>query len=214
MSPVIIRGAGGNVESYGGLFEGHPHEITQLHQFRFRGVLQGKFVQGFIHLKNVPVIAWRGDIHLFELNPLQFAAMAAGVFAAGLLNQDTPDGFSGSRKKMRAVGILGVFIANHAQPGFMYQRRGLQGLVGRFAGHFGSSQFSQLIINQRQEFVCRLVITIFDDFQYVRNFTQSETSIKAYRGGEEKPGDEAEAVSPVEPVEKPFLIEALPKSAT
>ena len=47
----------------------------------------------------------------------------------------------------------------------MNQRGGLQGLAWGFLGHPGAGQFSQLLIDQRQQFLGRFSVALLDSFE-------------------------------------------------
>jgi hypothetical protein len=47
--PVIVGGAGGDAEDFGGFFEGQTYEVTEFHQFGFELVLSGKFIGSVVN---------------------------------------------------------------------------------------------------------------------------------------------------------------------
>ena len=44
-----------------------------------------------------------GQVQIFQVHPLLSAAMPHGASAAGFVNENSPHGLSGGRKKMRAI---------------------------------------------------------------------------------------------------------------
>ena len=72
--------------------------------------------------------------------------MPGGLFAAGVLDQDTPHGLGRRREEMLLAvpALAGVLF--EAQPSLMHQCRGLEGVAGRFARHVRRRQAPQLFI--------------------------------------------------------------------
>ena len=174
--PIIVGGAGGDAENFGGFLQSHPDEITQLHQFGFELVLSGEFVEGVIDGQELIVINWHRDFHAFNVHPLLIAAVTDRLFAAGLVNQDATHGLGGSGEEVRAVLKLRLtVIAHQTQPRLMHERGGLQSLVRRFVGHSRRRQFAQFAIDQRQQFIGGFGITVFDGLKYARDIAQSAT---------------------------------------
>ena len=66
-------------------------------------------------------------------------------------------------------GIVAI-VAGEAQPGLMHQRGGLQGVGGRFRPHFLGGQLAQLIIHQRQQFLCRHRVALLCALQNAGDF--------------------------------------------
>ena len=46
--PVIVRGAGGDVQQRGGFVDGQPGEIAEFYQFRFNRILCGELIERVI----------------------------------------------------------------------------------------------------------------------------------------------------------------------
>jgi hypothetical protein len=62
------------------------------------------------------------------------------------------------------------FAANQAQPGFVNQCRGLEGLAGGLLGQFSRCQLPKFFVNQREQFLGGLGVALlcgFDDLNRV-----------------------------------------------
>src|SRR5262249_23011861 len=105
---------------------------------------------------------WRGEIDLLNIYPHLTAAVAQGAFAASAVNEDAAHRLSGGGKEMGAPGELWVVVAHQPQPGFMHQRRGLQGISRGLIRHPGSCELAQLLINQREQFISRPGVAALD----------------------------------------------------
>ena len=168
MGPIIVGGAGGNSEDFGGFFEGHADEISQFYQFGFGLVLGGEFVERIIYRQQLIIVARGGKVHVLDVHALLSAAVAPRVFAAGVINQDAAHRLGCCGEEMSAVLEFRVFLADQTQPSFMNQRRRLERLSGSLVRHPGGCQFAQLLIDQREEFVSGLRIALLDSRQDAR----------------------------------------------
>jgi hypothetical protein len=177
--PVVVGGAGGDAQNFGRFLQGHADEITQLHQFSLNLVLNGEFVERLIHGEEFVVVTGRGNFHTLKVHALLVAAVAQGALAAGFVNQDAAHRLGGSAEEMGAAIELWIGLANQPQPGFMDERGGLQGLVGRFVRHFRRRELPQFSINQWQQFIGGLGVAMFDGLKYAgyvsdgRSYTRS-----------------------------------------
>ena len=150
MSPVVVSGARGYTQDLRRFLQCHANEVTELYQFGFSLVLRCQLVKRFVYGQKFLFVSRRRYLHSIQVDPLVFSTVAHRAFAAGVVDQDASHGLGRGGEKMCAIGKLRSIIPNETQPGFMHQCRGLQGLIGRFAGHLGNSQFPELIVDQRQ----------------------------------------------------------------
>jgi len=95
--------------------------------------------------------------------------MAQGMFPAGVVDQDPAHRLGGSAKEMGAAIPIRIFVSGQAQPGFMHQRRWLERVAGRFAGHFARGEPAQLPVNQRQQLIGGQGITVLDGMEQLRD---------------------------------------------
>ena len=105
-----IGGKLNRLQTSGFSFDLGPSIFTLPQVFRpiFEG--DGKQLEDYITLENL----YQGC-----------AAVAEGVFAARLVDEEAAHGLGGGGEEMGAVGELGIFSSYEAQPGFMDQRGGL-----------------------------------------------------------------------------------------
>ncbi len=184
VSPIIVRCALGNSERLRSFPQRHADEITQLYQFGFARVLRSQSVQRLMDGKHFVLGAFLCGQLLFIKRSANLApAMADGAFAPGFINENSAHGFSGRRKKMSPVGKFRRPVACQAQPCLMNQRRGLQGLAGRFSSHFFRRQLAQLFIDHRQQFVRRMEVAALDGFEDSCNVAQGGKTMKKIANG-------------------------------
>ena len=118
-----------------------------------------QLVQGIVHQQVFIVRSGSGKVDLLDVQALLAAAMLQARFAAGVFDQDAPHGFRRRRKKVGPVFPCLAAVADHPQPGFVHQRRGLERVAGGFPQHAGGGKISQFIIDQRQQLIRRLAFT-------------------------------------------------------
>jgi hypothetical protein len=61
--------------------------------------------------------------------------VTAGLFAAGVINENAPHGFSGGGEKVGAAIEVRIFAAYQTHPGFMHQGGGLKRMAWGFPRH-------------------------------------------------------------------------------
>ena len=148
VGPVALGHRLGNVEHLGGFFYRHTDEITELYQLGFLFVGRGKFFQDVVDREEqVIVLDRQPDIVQFDA-PLA-AAVTLGAFAARVIHQDTAHGFGRRGEEMIPVLPFPVLLPHKLKPGFVDERGWLEGLAGRFAGHFVGREFAKFLIDQR-----------------------------------------------------------------
>ena len=104
------------------------------------------------------IIAGGSHVHLVEVNPPLAPAVFEALLAAGVLHQDAPHRLGCRAKEVGAILKSPVLRPDQPQPSLMHQRGGLQGLARRFVGHLLRREFTQLHIDQRQEFLRRVLL--------------------------------------------------------
>jgi hypothetical protein len=109
-----------------------------------------------------------GDFDRLERDVFCAAAAALGEAAAGPIDEDPAHGFGGGGEEMCAVLPRRLRLAAEAEPRFVDECGGLQGLVGGFARHAGGGQLAQLIVNEGQQLVGRLDLAASDAAEEVR----------------------------------------------
>lgn len=138
-------------------------------------------IQRFIDCQQLIVGLGRGNVQILERDALLASSMPLGLLAARSIYQDPPHGFRRRRKKMTAAFEADIRIAREADPRFMHQRGGLQGLPRRFMRHFGGRELPQFVINQGQQLLRCFPISALRRFQDLCYFAD-KTSISILSG--------------------------------
>ena len=82
-------------------------------------------------------------------------------FVAGLFDQNPPHGLSGSCKEVPpAVPVLGLLNVHQPQVSLMDKGRRLERLAGLLLRHLLCRQFAQLVVDQRQELLGGVGVTL------------------------------------------------------
>ena len=79
--------------------------------------------------------------------------MAQGLFAPGIINENSAHGFGCGVEEMDASVPLDVLHSGKAQPGLVNEGGRLQSLARSFTGHFVGCQAPELVIDQRKQFL-------------------------------------------------------------
>jgi hypothetical protein len=104
---------------------------------------------------------------LIQLYTHALAATLAGVFAAGLVNEDAAHRFGGRGEKVAtAVPGLGLLRVHEPQIRLVNQCRGLQSLARLLLIQLRCRQLAQLVVNQRQELLSGVRVALLDSGQY------------------------------------------------
>src|SRR5262245_229613 len=146
------------------LIDREASENAELRELSSRRVVIGQQVKGVAQGKDVERGAVYRQIAVGNLPARQVAAPLSGLFAAGVLDEDSAPRLRGSCKEVTArIPSLGAPGAIYElEISLMYQRRGLQSLPRFLAGQLSRRQLPQLVIDQRQEFFGRLRISRLD----------------------------------------------------
>ena len=73
------------------------------------------------------------------------------MFAAGIVDENTPHGFGGGGEKLGAILPLRLLVTTETQPRFVNQRGGLKRLPGIFPREFLAGQNAQFFVKQTQQ---------------------------------------------------------------
>jgi hypothetical protein len=98
------------------------------------------------------------------------------LFFAGVIDQDAAHRLAGSGKKVGAILPTLLIASPEAQPGFMDQGSWLERVTPRLHRHFRAGQFSQFLVDKREQLSLRLRVTFFNgdqdasDVVHAKNF--------------------------------------------
>ena len=160
---MAIGSCGGNAQRFGRLVRREPGEVAQLHEF---GALTGPRQPACRVPRPGPatssVAASSADRSAID-SSTRLAATTAfqSVSSAGLSTRIRRIASAAAAKKWPRLSQCWTLLHIH-QPDvrLMHQRRGLQRLVRLLLGHFGSGQFPQFVVDQRQELLGRLTVRL------------------------------------------------------
>jgi len=102
--------------------------------------------------------------------------VSARAFAARPINEDSAHGFRGGRKEMSPAFETGILSTGEANPCFVNEGGGLQGLARHFTCHLGGGEPPQFSVNQRQQLVRGLAVTLLDRREHLREIVNRKGS--------------------------------------
>ena len=102
-----------------------------------------------------------------QVDAVQLAAPFQRLIAAGAFDEDPAHRFSRSGKEVAAAiprfpRLLIRLTGHQTQVGLMNQGRGLQRLAGLLLSQILGCEFTQLVVDQRQQLLRGLRIALFD----------------------------------------------------
>src|SRR5262245_43928237 len=103
VSPIGIRGSGGNVEDRRGLLDRQAAEVAQLNESGSPGVPEGQPAKRLVERQQVLGGLRGGDLVRFEGLGRAAAAALLTVFAAGVLDQDAAHGLGRGGEEVPAA---------------------------------------------------------------------------------------------------------------
>lgn len=168
VGPVALGCAVGDTQQVGRLLKGEAGEIFLFHELGLARVVGGEAIERLVDEKQLLVVPERrGDVEagVTGADLRELATMADGALAAGIVNQDTPHALGGGGEEMGTVGPLRLCVTAEAQPDFVDERGGLQGLAGRFVGQLGGGECAQLVVDERQQLRGRVRIVLPDPLE-------------------------------------------------
>ncbi len=133
---------------------------------------RGQSVERVIDGQEMVLVGGHGDVHVFDIHALQAAAVTAGEFAAGVVDEEMAHGLGGGGEEMGATIKGRVFAADEAHPDLMHQGGGLEGVTRRTVGHFIRRELAQFRIDQRQQLIGGLRIAVLDGLKNAGHVAQ------------------------------------------
>src|ERR1022692_1595251 len=115
------------------------------------------------------LVGWQGDVHVVKIHSLQPAAVTAGEFAAGVVNEEMAHGLAGGGEEMGAIFEGRIVASDEAQPDLMHQGGGLERVTRRAVRHLIRRELAQFSINQRQQLIGGLRVAALDGIKYAGN---------------------------------------------
>ncbi len=160
VGPVALGGARGDAEGLGGFLGGETDEVFLFHELGLAGVVGGEGFEGVVEEEDFGAVGLgRGEIEAGGVgaDAGEGAAVADGVFAAGVFDEDAVHGFGGGAEKVGAIRPRGLGIAAEAEPDLVHERGGLECLAGDLMGHLGGGgRFSPVNLWQDEGDVSRV----------------------------------------------------------
>jgi hypothetical protein len=162
---------GRNVKQFCDLRFVQSDKKPQFDDFRLFWREHGQFIEGQVYLEKPLVVRRNGDFDGIQINAFAFSAVARAKFPPGAFDENVTHGLGGGGEEMPAVLPAWQSASTQPQPGFMNQRRGLEGLARGLLGHPGRGQTAQLLVNQRQEFFSGLGVALLGRVKNEREVT-------------------------------------------
>src|SRR5262245_14457475 len=159
--PVPLRRPERQTERVCRLLHAQTGEESQLDEFCNERVADLEFPQGVIQPQKLITRESLRRHKFVEGNRLPSDGVTT-IPLASLFNQDPPHRLGGGEEVPPALPRIWFTDVHKSEVGLMDQGSGLEGLAGLLLGQLLSSQFAQLIIDQRQELVGRLRVTLLN----------------------------------------------------
>ena len=83
-------------------------------------------------------------------------------FTASVVNEDAAHRFGGGAEEVRAVLPGLVWRIHELEPRFVNERGRLERMAGGFARHLVRGHAAQFVIDERQQFLRRFGVALFD----------------------------------------------------
>jgi len=158
-----------------GLLDGQAAEEAQLDELRLIGIDLLKLGQRAIEVERIDGIdrrSWRrnGVVQLerqFTFSPF------LPQLSARVIDEDTPHQLRGNREEMPTILPVDLALAEQLHVGFVDDHRGLEAIVAPFAREMARGQRVQLVIDQRDEPVERVLTAVLPFAQEASNVSRS-----------------------------------------
>ena len=157
-------------QQFGNLAVLKADKEPEFDNFGLGRVLRRKPVQRLVNMEQPSRVMSVGKIDFVQGNALSPAAMAELEFATGIINENAAHALGCGAEEVCSVLPRLIGRVHQAQPGLMDQSCGLQGVASRLASHSVRREFAQLIVNQREQFLCCLGIALVNADQYLGYF--------------------------------------------
>ncbi len=162
--PVAPGRAFGEAEDGGCFMIGNAGEEAQFDEFDDYRVFSREAFEGVVDEENGLGFGFGGEVDVFEIDSLEMAAPSEALFLPSFLDEDAPHGFGGSAEEMFSVFPV-LVVADEAQPGFVNEGGGLEGLAWAFVVELVGGEASEFFVNKGEEFVGCLGIALLDGLQ-------------------------------------------------
>ena len=166
VGPPAFRGGFGNAEDFGGFLDLQAEEVTEFDQFGLFRLERGELVQSFVKREQLIVGRGAGDFEFIHVEMRGTGASALPSLASGPVDEDATHRFGGGPEEVRAVLPRLAGRVHQLQPCFMDEGRRLEGVAGRFASHLLRRQSAQFVVEQRQQLIGGLGVTLLDRREY------------------------------------------------
>jgi hypothetical protein len=144
------------------LFERKAPEVTKLHQVSDVSVLVSEPSERFIQRDQIfrLILDGYGQIVQVDLLPAPTAPFAS--FASGVVDEQSPHGFSGRSEEMAAIAPVSPLVCDQPDIRLVIKGGRLKRLTGRLSRELLGRQETQFVIDKGQKSVRRLAVSLFD----------------------------------------------------
>jgi len=139
-------------------------------------VLADKVLQGLVDGQETVRVGIHRQMHLLQIKPPPISpALEQAIFPRGI-DEDLPHRLRGGGEKVASALPIPLFGSSQAQPGFVNESGGLEGVSGRLVPHFQGRKASQLFVDQREQFLGGLGLALPHSIENARNVVHEVTS--------------------------------------
>ena len=146
-----------------GVFDRQSAKVAKLDEFRFVGVVVGKFFECFTYRENVLRGQFPGRFNGIELDSLKLTTMLETAFAPRIVDENATHCFGSGAKEVGPTAPATGLVCIH-QPDIRLMNEGgcLERLTGVLMGELGGSQLPKLIVDQWQKLLGGRQVARFD----------------------------------------------------
>ena len=136
VGPVAFDGFFGDVEDFGDFGVGHADEAVEFDDFGAHRFFGSELVEEFVNAQEFFRLGFDGQFDGSEFEAFEIPAVFFGPAAASAIDEDAAHHFGSGAEELGAALPMLLVLAGDAEPGFVHQGGGLEGLAGRLALHF------------------------------------------------------------------------------
>lgn len=158
--PFPLYGRIGNAQRHGGLLDGKTAKESQFHNLCQLRIGPPELIQCIVEREQVEISGLRKQrLRFTESYPLKILATLGGSMPPRMIHENLPHQVRGDREEMCAVFDRKT-LAQQAQVDLVDQSRALQSVFTAFAAQMMPRQLMQLAIDQGNEGVERLGVSV------------------------------------------------------
>jgi hypothetical protein len=147
--PVTVHSGKRHSQGMGNLLPSHADEIAKLHQLSFPRLSFLEAFKRIINSQHLVIILFPHErVNVIYLHSLQPTTPSSCLLPAGVVNQDSPHRFRGSKEKMTLVFKLPF---GNSHPNFVYEFSSLKRVATPLFAHAVLRHCPQLLVHRRHQ---------------------------------------------------------------